>query len=1032
MNCLKIALIISLLNLFCECKVSAKAIDTLTVIKGDSLELFCQGVQTNEVEWQLRDNYFSMWTSIPANKTNPTKFIINENRSRVMIRARCKKADSCYYYSETIALNILPNRSLLKKGDYYQGGYIYHIDGSKLFIAAPRQEWQEGFYGVWGCSNQFIQDVDKQEIGFGKANTEKILSSCKIDMQAVNICDTTTINGFEDWYLPSLKELEAIYQCVFYKTNIGYPEGWYWSSSQLNLNYALFYSCYAVNPTIRNIEKNYPMYFIPCRDIDTSRAVNQKVVFNGADSSRGNDIELIQDTVIQNRFKILLVDQVKDPNMLQWKFGVGAELISGSGQGPFNVIYNYGGFNRVSFTDESGGCTLGVKSEWFRATLFEDIKPGFQQAHRGEVNYGDVNNDTNVDVMISGSDSCHLYIQDGNGAFSVFNQEFPNLEFSYQDFGDFNNDGYVDLVLCGLKIDDTTPITEVYLNRGGKGFEKINYDFPGVSNGFAKWFDINNDGSVELIISGENNMKMPLTKIYSGFASDSIVEVQSNVRALMNSHGSFGDYDLDGDLDLVICGFDGNERWTLLYDNDEGKLTERGEKFEGVEHGQAVWADINSDGYLDIALSGAKDSIYVDSLSVTQYYAHFSKAVYYGTYLNLGNTTFSYKPIVDPTYLFYQYAFSSLDWADYDSDGDLDFVITGVPKLDYLVIFIGGPQTFRLKYPGVAHVFKNVDNLFYNIHVNIPDLPGYVPHLDSFFYNVNYDLESSSIRFLDMNKDGKPDIIREGKGWVSTIYKNVTPYINNPPGAPKNLYVHPACDHAILNWDNSNDDHSASHVLTYELAVGSEMNKWNVVSDKSHNAIQENRWKLNNLSPGKYYWCVKAIDQGLAESSFSALDSFEISPKPTKPVVTQNGNALISNVDSGNQWFDSNGPILGSDSKEFYPTTNGKYYCIVTINGCSSDTSNVIEFVIDATYSETRDKLIEMHPNPVREELFIDYKGADPNSEYVIFDVLGQPVQAGVLKHHVQRISLHEISAGIYQLAIAEGKKKWYYPIVKI
>ncbi|UCD30143.1 MAG: CRTAC1 family protein, partial [Planctomycetota bacterium] len=69
---------------------------------------------------------------------------------------------------------------------------------------------------------------------------------------------------------------------------------------------------------------------------------------------------------------------------------------------------------------------------------------------------------------------------------------------------------------------------------------------------------------------------------------------------------SEGDYDNDGDLDLLICSWQGEKKSLRLYRNEGGKsfidatnnmfeITKRYGKQDGV-----TWADINNDGWLDI------------------------------------------------------------------------------------------------------------------------------------------------------------------------------------------------------------------------------------------------------------------------------------------------------------------------------------------------------------------------------------------------------------------------------------------------
>jgi len=63
---------------------------------------------------------------------------------------------------------------------------------------------------------------------------------------------------------------------------------------------------------------------------------------------------------------------------------------------------------------------------------------------------------------------------------------------------------------------------------------------------------------------------------------------------------------------------------------------------------------------------------------------------------------------------------------------------------------------------------------------------------------------------------------------------------------------------------------------------------------------------------------------------------------PGAPVITANGYDLSSNAASGNQWYFEGLPITGATEQTYTATQSGDYWCVVTLNGCSSDTSNHI------------------------------------------------------------------------------------------
>src|SRR6185437_13551651 len=88
----------------------------------------------------------------------------------------------------------------------------------------------------WGCQGTSI--ATSTAFGSGLANTNAIIASCPTLLTGARVCHDLTLNGFSDWYLPSLNEMNKFYinqDAIGGFANTGY----YWSSSQCDATNAL-------------------------------------------------------------------------------------------------------------------------------------------------------------------------------------------------------------------------------------------------------------------------------------------------------------------------------------------------------------------------------------------------------------------------------------------------------------------------------------------------------------------------------------------------------------------------------------------------------------------------------------------------------------------------------------------------------------------------------------------------------------------------------------------------------------------------
>ena len=129
---------------------------------------------------------------------------------------------------------------------YDKGNYNY---GWRYLEAAPANT---EFTAQWGAFDMFISGT-QSGMGTGKRNTElivKFLSKNNEAGSAAQRCTQLNINGFTDWFLPSIDELNAMYRVLSLNGLGGFNNSWYWSSSHNSNDLAMglhFIYSYAYN-----------------------------------------------------------------------------------------------------------------------------------------------------------------------------------------------------------------------------------------------------------------------------------------------------------------------------------------------------------------------------------------------------------------------------------------------------------------------------------------------------------------------------------------------------------------------------------------------------------------------------------------------------------------------------------------------------------------------------------------------------------------------------------------------------------------
>jgi hypothetical protein len=476
----------------------------------------------------------------------------------------------------------------------------------------------------------------------------------------------------------------------------------------------------------------------------------------------------------------------------------------------------------------------------------------------------DYDNDGDLDIAVLGyyvvynvsvADKLVLMRNEGPAGpdswqFTYIDVPLGNLTAGSSDmaWGDVDADGDLDLAL------GTDGSTVIYRNDSSV-FVLSDTDLPGYMEENSQadfdlhsitWADFDNDGDLDLLI--------PSVPDYTTFSYRTALmrndgpnatggwifnETDTVFAPAWHAQSSWADYDSDGDLDLLLMNIAPltDEGFIRRYRNDgNGNFT--GEDILGslsIEHGEGQWGDYDGDGDLDIMVAG--------NLKETN-----------GTLTPIAlriyrNDNENYIPVevISNPYSEGWFDFTAATWADYDSDGDMDILVSGN--------YNSGTQI-----EGRARIYFNTNGIFTDSGNELPS-----PRAAGD--------RGGTFSWLDIDGEGDLDyfiagqyFVPGGNGLVEAqmhLYRNDAPGQNSAPLAPAGLSVTLLSDSSVLlSWLPGIDDHTASNALTYEIKIFRD----NVpVNPSRHipepgNVSAVTEWLLTGLPSGNYQWTLSAID----------------------------------------------------------------------------------------------------------------------------------------------------------------------------
>lgn len=199
------------------------------------------------------------------------------------------------------------------------------------------------------------------------------------------------------------------------------------------------------------------------------------------------------------------------------------------------------------------------------------------QFNSGE--WADFDGDGFKDIIIASSTKTErefaIYKNLGNFKFQKTSFSLPQLSYVSMDVGDINKDGLPDFVFTGSTLfdmmsGDRNTKLYFYINKGNMNFSNsLILDNEGAFLSQLKLGDFNNDGFLDLVNFG-SGLSFRVTKFYSNNKNDTFSEVDKGFPICYSGGVDFGDFDSDQDLDILYYGRTENPRddeITYIYEN---------------------------------------------------------------------------------------------------------------------------------------------------------------------------------------------------------------------------------------------------------------------------------------------------------------------------------------------------------------------------------------------------------------------------------------------------------------------------------
>lgn len=296
----------------------------------------------------------------------------------------------------------------------------------------------------------------------------------------------------------------------------------------------------------------------------------------------------------------------------------------------FDTGIAYGDFNEDGTIDISMALATGGDGTFVKHVLllnkgnnnWEDgtyliSNPNYQVMTSRKTIVGDFNNDNKLDVVRPSGGHGYLdyaYIMLSNENGYTFNPIGEKRDFHTISSGDIDNDGDLDLFFAGTTISGAV----LAINNGSGNFDTKNLFEDKWGMWTSEMIDYNKDGNIDIIVGGEynkpnqDNDRLEGLTIFLGsgngnYSLDNSILVYDNFEGMGVDDIAFGDFDKDGNIDIINLSWNQNNSKINIYKGLEGfKFDDVTSEWIDSNFTKSVWVwlilkDFNKNGFIELS-----------------------------------------------------------------------------------------------------------------------------------------------------------------------------------------------------------------------------------------------------------------------------------------------------------------------------------------------------------------------------------------------------------------------------------------------